>query len=622
MTHLPIGAWLQRSVVAVSAWLTRQPTWTSLTHIWPYLRPERRRLALAAAVSVAFSTAEATAPFLIGSVADAIIGALHQNESALRALSEIRPIVVALAILAVMRSTLLMFQRALGGQVGEQVASHMRRALWRHVQDLPSEAVERRGAGRLLVRFISDTRAVQRLVTDGLLNTSHELLLAGALLIALVLANWRMGFVVAMALPLYALVFKVENPRLRKASRARRRRRTRMSAYLTERINGLFVIKIASQEKAENKRFERLTRKLAKRGTRVAAIGGRMQGYAVGATATISLLTLVVAASEADANRLSAGRLITFLTLLGLLLPILRQIAIANRYLQEAHISIERLVDTLDEPSEKADDAHLPALRVSAGEVSIVGVSFCYGEKMALDQVTMRARRGELVILVGLNGSGKSTLLQMLPRLRQPTHGRILVDGQDIAQVKLSSVRAQIGFVSGDMPLFDGTLLENVLYGAPASTRSGGQERVSETQIERAIYLSGASVVAEALPDGWHTRVGEGGRKLSAGQRQRIALARVLVADPPILVLDEVNSAFDAEAEQALARTLRMLASDKTVIMTAHRPSTLKLADRIYVLHRGRVVEQGTHEMLNYRGVIYKQLFGSAMPEPQVAAIG
>lgn len=622
MTHLPISAWLQRGASTFRTWLTRQPSWTSLTHIWPYLQPERRRLALAAAVSIAFSAAEATTPFLIGSVADAIIGALHRGDSAPRALSEMRLIIIVLALLAVMRSALLMAQRAIGGRIGEQVASRMRRALWQHVQDLPMEAVERRGAGRLLVRFISDTRAVQRLVTDGLLNTSHELLLAVALLVALMLANWHMGLIVAMALPLYALVFKVENPRLRKASRARRRRRTRMSAYLTERINGLFVIKTTSQEKAENKRFERLTRKLANRGAKVAAIGGRMQGYAIGATATISLLTLVVAASEADANRLSAGQLITFLTLLGLLLPILRQTVIANRYLQEAHISIERLVETLDEPSEKADDVHLPALHVNAGEISIVGVSFRYGEKMALDHVNMRARRGELVAVVGSNGSGKSTLLHMLPRLRRPTHGRIFVDGQDLAKVKLSSVRAQIGFVSGEMPLFDGTLLENLLYSAPNSNHTGDQTGVSEARIERAIYLSGASLVAEALPDGWRTRVGEGGRKLSAGQRQRIALARVLVSDPPILVLDEVDSALDAEAEQALAQTLRMMARDKTVIVTAHRLSTLKLADRIYVLHRGRVVEQGTHETLSRRSMIYKQLFGPAMSEPQAATIG
>ncbi|MCL6511048.1 MAG: ABC transporter ATP-binding protein/permease [Anaerolineae bacterium] len=584
-----------------SEWLKRQPVWVSLTQIVPYLKPERRRLALAAAVSVAFSTAEVTSPFLIGAIADKIVGALNAGDAAFSALVEMRWIVLALVGLAVMRSSLLVVQRALGGRIGEQVASRMRRALWQHVQDLPTEAVERRGAGRLLVRFISDTRAVQRLVSDGLLNTSHELLIAAALLVGLMLVNWRVGLAAAMVLPAYAVMFHIENPRLRQASRARRRRRTRMSAYLVERIHGLFVVKASSQEKAESKRFERLTRKLANRGAKVAAIGGRMHGYAIGATAMAKVLVLIIAAAEADANRLTVGGLITCLTLLSLLLPILRQIVIANRYLQEAHISIQRLVETLAEPNEKANDDQLSALQVSNGEVSVVGVSFSYGETPVLDYINLRARRGELVAIVGPNGSGKSTLLQMLPRLRTPTAGRIFVDSQDIARTKVSSVRAQIGFVSGDMPLFDGTLLDNVLYGAPPEA--------DETQIQRAIHLSGADHIARTLPDGWQTRVGEGGRILSPGQRQRIALARTLVANPPIIVLDEATSALDAEAEYALANALRTLARDKTVIVAAHRLPTLRLADRIYVLHRGRVVEQGTHESLSQRQSIYAQLF-------------
>ncbi len=560
---------------------------------------------LAAAVSIAFSIVEVTAPVLLGLGIDAIVVSLNAQRPASQSLWAVRWIVIVLLLLAAARGMLITVQRTLAGRIGERTASRMRRALWRHVQELPLDQVRRRGAGRLLVRFISDARAVQRLVTEGILNTAHELFIAAVLLLALLATNWRMGLVVALVMPLYAVLFRRENPRLRKASRARRRRRTRLSAYLTERIHGLAVVKTFSRQGAESKRFERLTRKLADRGARVASIGGRMQGYAAGVVAVASVLALMMAAGEAEAGRLTAGQLVAFYTVLGLLLPILRQVVIANRYFQEARISVERLVETLVEPTESANDAGLPPLRVSEGEVAIVGVSFSYGETRVLDHVNLRARRGELVAIVGSNGAGKSTLLELLPRFREPGSGRIFVDGQDIARVTLASVRAQIGFVSGDMPLFDGTLLDNVTYAAPPEA--------SEAQIERAIRTAGADRVAEALPGGWDARVGENGRVLSTGQRQRIALARALAANPPILVLDEAASAIDAETEQLLADALRALARDKTVIVAAHRLPTLQLADRIYVLKQGRVVEQGTHESLMRRDGAYAQMFGSMM---------
>ena len=217
--------------------------------------------------------------------------------------------------------------------------------------------------------------------------------------------------------------------------------------------------------------------------------------------------------------------------------------------------------------------------------------------------VSLKARRGELVAVVGPNGSGKSTLLDLMLRFQSPTAGRIVIDRQRIDNVSLASLRSQVGCVPQDALLFDGTIAENIAYGA--------QGTCSRSRLQRAVRLAGVDEVAARLPEGLDTRVGSRGRGLSHGERQRVALARALVADPPILVLDEFSSGADAEAEQALARMLRKLARKKTVIVATHQLPTLLVADRIYVLERGRLVERGSHAELIERGSVYARLFGS-----------
>jgi ABC-type multidrug transport system fused ATPase/permease subunit len=352
-------------------------------------------------------------------------------------------------------------------------------------------------------------------------------------------------------------------------------------------------------------RFRKLTRSLSTRGTQVATIGGRMQGMAAAAVAGSGALVLALAANEASAGRLTGGALVTFYTLLGLLVPVFQRIALANRYFQEAHISIEYFTSVMEETPEAPKRDARPALDVSTGYMSVEHVSFRYGkEEQALRQVQLEAQRGEIVAIVGANGAGKSTLLDLLLCFRRPTSGRILIDDQDINEVALASLRSQIGLVDQNAMLFDGTIAQNIAYGV--------QHGVPEEQIQRAATLAGVDQIVAALPKGWDTPVGAGGQSLSGGQRQRIALARALAGDPPFLVLDEATSAVDAETEQALAAMLRELAHNKTIIVAAHRLPTLLLADRIYVLEQGRIAESGTHTALLQRGGVYTRLFGEA----------
>ena len=566
----------------------------TLSRLWPYLKPERRRLLLIAAATLGLTVVEVSVPILVGIFMNSLLSELSGRQSTTAPVMDNRMIIALLAVGALLRGYLLYQQRSLSGRIGQRVAARMRDAVWVHLQEVPLEYTRWRGPGRLLVRFISDTKAVQRLVSQGMVQLIQDVLFVIGAIAVLMYLNLLVGFGVTLLLPLTALVFWRINPRVQQASRDTRYRRTLLSAHLNERLTGLAVVKIHGRQREEAKRVGKLNRKVASRGARLAAAGGRLQGASAATVALVTTLTLGLAAEEVAAGRLTAGYLVTSYALIGLLAPVVQRITIVNRTLQEAQISVERLAQTLAEEPESPQEEELPEVEVSEGLVSIEGVSFSYPDgTLALDGVNLTARRGELVALVGPNGAGKSTLLELLPRFGQPTHGRIVIDGQDIADVSLESLRSKIGFVTQDTPLFDGTITENVTYGV-----RGDASEASEEQIQQAARLAGVDELVASLPDGWETKVREGRRMLSRGQRQRVVLARALAADPSIIVLDEVGSGLDIETQQTLSEQLLVLAQHKTVIVATHSMPAMLMADRVYRIDRGRIVEEDHDAML------------------------
>lgn len=603
--------------------------------LWPFLRPERRHLIQAAGVTLALTAVEVTLPILAGQVVDALLaGARGVPASGPDRAAAPRHLLIAVLVIgALARGVLVAWQRTLRGRIGEAVAARLRQTVWRHGQELSMDYVRRRGPGRLSLRFVGDVRAVQRLVANGLVQISQDLVLIVAVLAALSALNWRMGLAVATLLPAFGTFFWYLNPRLRRASRRARRRRGRLSAYVSDRLAALMALKAAGRQRAESGRVRQLTQDLAKQGTRFAAINGQLQGFGVAAVAATSALLLEVAAGEISTGRLSGGDLVAFYALLGLLLPVFQRLVTANRSLQLAQVSVDRLRSTLAQRPESFGDDRFEDLVVRAGRVACTGVFYRYPKSPphgppVLQHVRLEARRGQVVAIAGPNGAGKSTLLELLLRFRQPDRGRIAIDDQDVAWVTLGSLRRQVGYVPQQPAVFDGTIYENVAYGLPpeeGAEHSGdgaaaaGPEAAAVAQAEtterdprvlRAARLAGVDRLVDELPEGWETRVGQAGNALSGGQRQRIALARALVADPPILVLDEAAGDLDAETEAALATVLRALAAEKTVIVATHRSATLRLADRIYVLDAGRLVEEGDHEALVQRAGVYARLFG------------
>src|SRR5215208_6379018 len=564
----------------------------TLSRIWPYLKPEWRRLLLVAAATLGLTVVEVSVPILVGIFMNSLLSELSGPQPTTTApLLNNRVILALLAVGALLRGYLLYQQRSLSGRIGQRVAARMRDAVWVHLQKMPLEYTRRRGPGRLLVRFISDTKAVQRLVSQGMVQLIQDILVVIGVIAVLTYLNLLVGLGTILLLPLIALIFWRMNPRVQKASRDTRTRRTRLSAYMNERLTGLAAVKIHGRQREEAKRARKLNRNVASRGGRLATAGAQLQGASAGAVALVTTLTLALAAEEVAAGRLSAGYLVTSYALIGLLAPIVHRITIFNRTLQEAQISVERLAQTLAEEPESPHEEELPEVEVSEGLVSVEGVSFSYPDgTLALEDVSLTARRGELVALVGPNGAGKSTLLELLPRFRQPTNGRIVIDGQDIADVSLESLRSKIGFVTQDSLLIDGTITENVTYGVRGDA--------SEEQIQQAARLAGVDELVASLPEGCETKVSEGRRMLSRGQRQRVVLARALAADPSIILLDEVGSGLDIETQQTLSEELRVLAQHKTVIVATHSMPAMLMADRVYRIDRGRIVEVDHDAML------------------------
>jgi subfamily B ATP-binding cassette protein MsbA len=297
---------------------------------------------------------------------------------------------------------------------------------------------------------------------------------------------------------------------------------------------------------------------------------------------------------------LDGALLVTFLIWVMRLLQPLKQLSQVPSAAQQSLASAERIFEVLDAPTETAADRGTITAPTFATSLEFDRVSFAYGDDAsALSEVSFSARKGEVIALVGASGAGKSTLIDLLPRFLEPTSGRITLDGIDLRHITLESLRALTGIVSQDTVLFNDTVRANVAF---------GRTQVTPAQLEAAARAANAMSFIEELPEGWDTNLGERGSRLSGGQRQRLAIARALLSDPPILILDEATSALDVESERLVQEAIDRLLAGRTVFVIAHRLATIQHADRILVLERGQLVEQGTHADLLARNGAYARL--------------
>jgi ABC-type multidrug transport system fused ATPase/permease subunit len=510
-------------------------------------------------------------------------------------------IMACLAILTVLGAIANFLHAYLSLTVVNRTTANIRRDAFHRVLRLPLKDVVTSGPTDSISRIVNDTNNLSQgfnaLLSKAVAQVTKGL---GSLMVAF-WYDWKLAASALLVGPILGVVIKKLGTRIRRASRHALESQGGLYAAAVEALQGLRVVKVHTTERYEAGRFHRINKDVMHQLNRVRTARA-LASPAVEVVTIFALGTLVLVAARAiDQKALDAGNLIGTLLALGVAGAALKPLTGFVNDIQGAAGAADRLEELMKAAPEPGHDSRLPKLARHCESIRFDGVTFTYprAERPALDQITLEIRHGQRVAIVGPNGSGKTTLLALVPRLFDPNpgSGAVLIDGRNIREVAVRSLRRQIGVVTQETVLFRGTIRGNVAYGA---------DDASEERVVAAAKKARAHEFIAAMPKGYDTPVGEQGLTLSGGQRQRIAIARAILRDPSILILDEATSMIDADSEAKIAEALAEFASGRTCLIVAHRLSTVINADRIVVMDAGRIVDDGTHAELLKRCSVYR----------------
>lgn len=484
--------------------------------------------------------------------------------------------------------------------IGQRVMLDLRLELFRHFQRLSIPFFDRNPVGRLMTRVTSDVETLNELFSSGVVTVFGDIFTLVAIGVSMLVIDWRLALAAFAVMPVMLGVTHVFRRRVRDTFRVIRVKVAAMNTFLQERLSGVRVTQLFGREAATEARFDAINAEhLAAQRQSITLYALFFPAVEV-LTATATALILWYGGFRSLGGSLTVGVLAAFIALMRRFFDPLQDLAEKFNLLQSAFASSERVFRLLDEaPTVPEPAAPVSLPRPARGEVRFEGVWFRYGPDApwVLRDVSFTAAPGETVALVGHTGAGKSTIVNLLLRYYDVDRGRVLVDGVDVRDLATAELRALIGYVPQELFLFSGDVLRNVMLGS------------DEARTREAARRTGADRVVARLPQGWHQQLAERGRDLSVGERQLLAFARALAADPAILVLDEATSSVDTEAEAQVQAATGALMAGRTALVVAHRLSTIQGADRILVLHHGEIRERGTHRELLAAGGLYERLY-------------
>jgi len=572
------------------------PVGEVLRRFWPDARPYRRWLPLALALIAAGVAIETAEIYLFKLVVDEV---LVPGEA-----GPLLWIGAATAGLLVLGGAVALADDLLGTWLGERFLLSMRRRVFGHLLTLTPDALDRRRLGDVLTRLGGDVAAIEAFVLSGVADALAALLSIGFFVGALFYLQWDLALVSLVVAPLFFVTARHFSRLIKTAAREKRRRSGSLGAVAQETLGSAALVQASNRQAAELERYRR-----EGEGVIAAELSSvRIRGVfspLVDLIELVGILLVVVLGTRAiAAGDLTLGGMLVFIAYLSRLYGPVRDLSSLSTTVFKALAGAERVIELLDEPPRVTEKPGAVRLEDVRGAVELDDVWFAYDGRPALRGVTLRAAPGERVALVGASGAGKSTIARLMLRWGDPDAGAVRLDGHDLRDVELASLRRSVALLLQETLVLHGSVRENIAYARPEAT---------DEQIEAAARAAGAHEFVVRLPDGYDTDLGEGGRRLSGGQRQRIAIARALLADSPVLVLDEPTSGLDAE----LAASLRDLARDRTTLVISHDLLTTRDADLILVLADGEVIERGRHEELLALGGTYARLW--TLHEPVAA---
>lgn len=567
--------------------------WKQFRRLFAYMKPYAKQLLpLVGLMTILGTVTKLTVPYLTSLAIDKAIAPADGNTS----LTLLYSLTAAVAILYLVQWAASVYRIKYTNIIGQKVIYDLRSDLFKHIQKLSFNFFDKRPAGSVLVRVTNDVNSLQELFTNGVVNLMIDCVQLLGIVVILLLINWKLGLAVMVTVPIMFIISTKLRQRIRIAWQDVRMKNSRINSHLNESIQGIRVTQAYTQEQQNMRYFDSMNM-TSKRSWDKASAMNQAFGPMIEITGGIGTFILfVLGVYLIQSHELTIGLLVAFSNYVGNFWDPINRLGQMYNQLLVAMASSERIFEFIDEEPRIADKPGAKPLPAIIGNIQFKNVVFEYEKgRPALKGIDLDVRQGQSIALVGHTGSGKSTIINLLSRFYDTTGGTVLIDGHDIREVTVRSLRSQIGIVLQDTFIFSGTIRENIRFGRLEAT---------DQEIEEAAKAVNAHDFITKLPNGYNTQVEERGNVLSMGQRQLLSFARALLANPRILILDEATASIDTETELKIQEALKVLLKGRTSFIVAHRLSTIRSADNIIVLDHGEIKESGTHqELMNRKGI-------------------